>query len=288
MTERVKTGSISRAMSQEFYDLRYPRPFWFRAGRRLLFSLGEFALWLGETLLEHPIWSILFLLFAYIVWAVISFILHGVTWNTLFTLHTLSELPLSSGAWWQSNWWKLLLILVGLTIAVITLIIISIPVEDDLKREQAERIERPQPPGFNLRYISPPNTRRISQMVWSPDGSVLAFGAYNISLWQPETGTVLSAIESDARVISMAWSPDGLQLATVDYNGMLTFWDSHTGAKQRNYNFKDSTTGSSDHRIAWSPDGQMLALAFEGKSVDLLNIETEQIETLSNSSRSEE
>src|SRR5579859_5319665 len=102
-------------MSQEFYDTRYPRPFWFRVGRRLLLILGGFAEWLGEMLLEHPFGSILFLLFAYIIWSVISRIVHGIPWNTLFTLRTLSELPLSDGAWWQGNWWKLLLILAGLT-----------------------------------------------------------------------------------------------------------------------------------------------------------------------------
>src|SRR2546430_2484222 len=86
------------------------------------------------------------------------------------------------------------------------------------------------PLGFKLRSILQEHADVIYNVVWSPDGSILASGSYDptIRLWNAQTGQLLHILKGQREVTTVVWSPNGLILATGSYDNTIRFWDPKT------------------------------------------------------------
>ncbi|WP_344883078.1 PQQ-binding-like beta-propeller repeat protein [Allokutzneria multivorans] len=103
-----------------------------------------------------------------------------------------------------------------------------------------------------------PGSPYSGQIVFSPDGAVLARPEFNVvTLWDAETGAQKGRIETGASVITaVEFSPDGQLLALGHGKGEITVWSRAngrlvtrlTGGHSRNI-----------HALAWKRDGSALA-----------------------------
>jgi WD40 repeat protein len=87
----------------------------------------------------------------------------------------------------------------------------------------------------------------------------------NFLVWDARTGQRLQSfkvLEAD-QVEGIALNHHATRLASIDSGGMVTLWDVDTG--QKVLSLKTSQVGrrSSDNPIAFSPDGERLAVACE-------------------------
>jgi WD40 repeat protein len=112
-----------------------------------------------------------------------------------------------------------------------------------------------------------PVRSRVALLQWAPDGRTLAVGDYNgeVRLWtmgksaNPVPVGPAMKVRADSPVRSIAWSPSGKAIAAVTEDPAVGVWDvsdaRHPRASQR------LATGQNTYldRLAWSPDGVMLA-----------------------------
>lgn len=93
-------------------------------------------------------------------------------------------------------------------------------------------------------------------VAWSPDGKLLAVlpPEGRVILWNANTGEVSSNVPC-GYCMSFAWSPDGALLATTanGYGAQTHIWDIKTGQNLEVIPWNASL-------VAWSPDGQTLAI----------------------------
>ena len=107
----------------------------------------------------------------------------------------------------------------------------------------------------------------------SPDGKLLATagGDNNVKIWQLHltSGAATAELLHTLRrlgpgPLSVDFSPDGKKLATGGNAGIVNFWDMETGRKL----FSTGGHSFEIRRLAFSPDGNLLAMA--GDSPDIL------------------
>jgi WD40 repeat protein len=102
------------------------------------------------------------------------------------------------------------------------------------------------------------NASRICSLSFSPDGQMLAVGAWDgsVRLWQVADGEVLASLPDHANgVVSVAFSPNGMMLATASLDGITKLWDISRGTLVHKMEDTSATTG-----VAFSPDGSVLAI----------------------------
>ena len=129
-----------------------------------------------------------------------------------------------------------------------------------------------------LRTSGPP----VFAAAWSPDGAKLATGdgSGHVTIWYTATGAQLSAWFGDAHgrfhessrplaVYGVGWSPDGARLASTRYDGLLQFWDAHTGR-----NLAALPTSDKPNALAWSPDGRLVATGNDDGGAQIWNTAT--------------
>jgi WD40 repeat protein len=95
-------------------------------------------------------------------------------------------------------------------------------------------------------------------VAWSPDGSMVASGAYDhtVRLWNADTGELVRVLEGhDGWVNQVAFSLDGSQVISSSYDGTIRVWDTNTG------NLVDSRPGSA---AQWSQFAGQPETAFIG------------------------
>ena len=114
----------------------------------------------------------------------------------------------------------------------------------------------------------------VYTVAWSSDGRWLASGGadQSIKLWDPRTGEELLEVHGHrGGISSVAWRPEGEQLASASQDGMVKLWDMTNGEELR------SLRGHSDivESVTWSPDGQRLASASRDRTVKIWDASAE-------------
>lgn len=118
------------------------------------------------------------------------------------------------------------------------------------------------------------HTAQIHELVFSPDGNILASTGNDrtLRLWDTDTGQQLMVL-SDGRNLSesLAFSPDGTTIAGGQTD-TIQIWDVTTGDPLA------TLTGHTDtvEALAFSPDGNTLASASEDLSIRLWGIDSEE------------
>lgn len=115
--------------------------------------------------------------------------------------------------------------------------------------------------------------RKITSLIFSPDGKTLISGSYDqtIRLWNTETGNPKDILKCATNgVLELAISPDGEVLASSGRSELIQLWNlktaSHIG----------TLTGHSGSitALAISPDGETLASGSQDKTILLWNLKT--------------
>jgi Tol biopolymer transport system component len=114
----------------------------------------------------------------------------------------------------------------------------------------------------------------ISSLKFSPDGKILAVGAYReVRLIDPATNKLLYTLPGHADYVrSIAWSPDGKMLAAAggppQRGGEIKIWDTQS------HQLVKTLQGHKDciYSVAWSPDGKLIASGSYDKMVKLWDV----------------
>jgi WD40 repeat protein len=114
----------------------------------------------------------------------------------------------------------------------------------------------------------------IASLKFSPDGKLLAVGAYReVRLIDPSTGKLLTTLSGHADYVrSIAFSPDGKRLAAgggpPQRGGEIKVWDTQS------HQLLKTMLGDKDciYSVAWSPDGKLIASGSYDKMVKLWDV----------------
>ncbi len=102
----------------------------------------------------------------------------------------------------------------------------------------------------------------------APDGAVAVAWANRIGRWDAPTHTKVWSIQPGARVAGLRFSPDGRWLAAVCRDRTCLILEARTGAVARRLTSSQALTGA----MAWSPEGQRLALATDHGPIGLWEV----------------
>ncbi|MFZ0589011.1 MAG: c-type cytochrome domain-containing protein [Bryobacteraceae bacterium] len=119
-----------------------------------------------------------------------------------------------------------------------------------------------------------PVTSPIASLKFSPDGKILAVGAYReVRLIDPPTSKLLATLSGHADYVrSIAFSPDGRMLAAgggpPQRGGEIKIWDTQS------HQLLKTMQGGKDciYSVAWSPDGKLIASGSYDKMVKLWDV----------------
>ena len=101
-------------------------------------------------------------------------------------------------------------------------------------------------------------------LAFNPAGNILASSSYGenkIRLWDPHTGeSKLTLTGHEADFDSLAFSPDGKTLVSGSVDGIIRFWDAHTGnPKYDTFNGHNGYTES----FAFTSNGKTVTIAYD-------------------------
>jgi WD40 repeat protein len=93
---------------------------------------------------------------------------------------------------------------------------------------------------------------------FSPDGSRLAtVGSSGVAVWNPQTGKRLLSLRDTRSLEDVTFDPTGSRLVAGAADGSAVVWDARTG--RRSFALSGPVGGVGAERLAFSPDGTMLA-----------------------------
>jgi WD40 repeat protein len=129
--------------------------------------------------------------------------------------------------------------------------------------------------GREVLTIPPVAGRRLDGVAFSPDGAMLAVGAFQgpqglITLYEADSGRVLAELTGHtARLTRVTFHPGGKRLASASEDGSTRIWDV---AERREVVTLRAEGGFGG--VAWSPDGRTIATAGFDKSPRIWDAET--------------
>ncbi|MBX9581368.1 MAG: WD40 repeat domain-containing protein, partial [Gemmataceae bacterium] len=98
----------------------------------------------------------------------------------------------------------------------------------------------------------------VDALAFSPDGTQLAAAnGDQVKVYDPAGGGLRHTLAAPNRVSAVAFSPDGKRLAGGCINRSVVIWDAGTGQVVHTL----STLKAPPTSVAWSPDGNLLAVA---------------------------
>lgn len=110
---------------------------------------------------------------------------------------------------------------------------------------------------MTLQHVLKASNGTYTNMMWSPDGTLVASGTTEglLQIWEANTGAQKTALKVSSKFVGdITWSPNGKRLATTDGFGKIREWDFATRKElltiedPNGYGF-----------VAWSPNGIWLA-----------------------------
>ena len=110
----------------------------------------------------------------------------------------------------------------------------------------------------------------VSSVALSPDGKVLAYAGYRLSLWSVATGQQIATLGGD-QPAAVSFSPDGRTLAVGMWNNTIELWE--VSGRQRVAILRGHTDAVTS--VAFSRDGTLASGSLD-KTVRLWNVETRQ------------
>lgn len=115
------------------------------------------------------------------------------------------------------------------------------------------------------------HTRSVRAVAFSPDGSKLASGGDNKTIYIWDVKNLNSYINFEGKgVASVCFSPDGSKLASCDYDNKIRLWDLRTGQLNRIFEGHTDWVRS----VSFSPRGDHLASGSDDQTIRLWDIHT--------------
>lgn len=109
----------------------------------------------------------------------------------------------------------------------------------------------------SVRELDVNQNERISSLVFSPDGNMLATGFRDtVLLWDVQTGERIGQSLNAITVDPIVFSPEGKYLTTGSGRGIIDVWNISTQERSNRINIGESPVTN----LAYSPDGKTLAL----------------------------
>ena len=121
-----------------------------------------------------------------------------------------------------------------------------------------------------------PTASSVSSVSFSPDGAILASGAWNgtVKLWDVATGEPIATLQGhEGRVSSVSFSPDGATLASGAGDDTVKLWD--VASREIIATLQGQASGVTS--VSFSPDGATLASASWNGTVELWDVASREI-----------